>query len=84
MVTCPVCGNDVDWVTREQAAQLLGVTAARVTQFIKSGRLPGSVKFQPHSNMHAFWKVPISSLMALIEFRRHEQGLEPLNASHGV
>lgn len=79
MVTCPVCGNDVDWVTREQAAQLLGVTAARVTQFIKSGRLPGSVKFQPHSNMHAFWKVPISSLMALIEFRRHEQGLEPLN-----
>jgi hypothetical protein len=81
MVTCPVCNNEVDWVTREQAAQLLGVTAARVTQFIKSGRLPGSVKFQPHSNMHAFWKVPIESLRALIEFRRHEQGLEPLNVA---
>jgi len=81
MVTCPVCGNDVDWVTREQAAQLLGVSIARVSQFIKSGRLPGSVKFKPHSNMSAFWKVPIDSLLALIEFRRHEQGLEPLNAS---
>lgn len=77
MVTCPVCGNDVDWVTREQAAQLLGVSVGRVSQFIKANRLPGSVKYQPHSNMHAFWKVPIDSLMALINSRRFEQGLEP-------
>lgn len=77
MVTCPVCNNEVNWVTREQAAQLLGVSVGRVSQFIKAGRLPGSVKFQPHSNMHAFWKVPIDSLTALINSRRHEQGLVP-------
>ena len=82
MVTCPVCGNDVDWVTREQAAQLLGVSVGRVSQFIKSGRLPGSVKFQPHSNMHAFWKVPIDSLLALINSRRFEQGLQPVGVTN--
>lgn len=78
MVNCPVCGNEVNWVTREQAAQLLGVSTARVAQFLQEGRLPGSIKHKPHSGIHAFWKIPIDSLMALIEFRRHEQGLVPL------
>lgn len=75
MVQCPVCGNDVDWVTMEQAAQLLGVTKTRVTQFIKAGRLPGAIKHKPGSAMLPFWKIPIDSLKALINSRRAEQGL---------
>lgn len=80
MVNCPICGHEVDWVTLEQAGRLLGVSAPRVSQFIKAGRLPGAVKHQPNSAMKPFWKVPIESLTALIESRRFEQGLEPLHA----
>ena len=75
MVDCPMCGHEVNWVTLEQAGQLLGVSKTRVLQFIRSDRLPGSIKHQPHSGMIPFWKVPIESVQALHQFRRFEQGL---------
>lgn len=56
----------------EQAAQLLDVSKPRVQQFIKAGRLPGAIKHQPHSNMRAFWKIPIASLIALRSSRISE------------
>lgn len=68
-------------MTLNQAAEILHVNSSRVSQLIKAGRLPGSFKFQPSSNMKAFWKIPIDSLTALVNSRRIEQGLEPYGAS---
>lgn len=70
MVACPICGQDVDWITAAAASQLLGVTPARVRQFISEGRLPGSVKYRPGGGLAPLWKVPIASVIALVEARR--------------
>lgn len=77
MVACPVCGQDVPWVTIEQAAQILEVSRPRVGQLIKAGRLPGSQKHRPGSGISALWKIPIDSLLALHTMRRQDQGLIP-------
>lgn len=72
MVQCPVCGQSVDWVTMDQAARILGVSKARIGQFIRAGRLPGAIKHRPHSGINEFWKIPIDSLLALYESRKSE------------
>lgn len=70
MAACPVCGHDVDWVTANTAAQLLGVTPGRIRQFILAGRLPGAVKYQPPGGINAFWKIPAASVINLVNLRR--------------
>ena len=70
MVACPVCGHDVDWVTVSAAAQLLEVTPARVRQFIEKGRLPGAVKYRPAGGIAPLWKIPIPSVIGLVNARR--------------
>ena len=75
MVGCPVCGQEVNWVTVSQAADVLGVSDGRILQFIKQGRLPNSQKHRPKYGMQTLWKIPIPSLMALHQMRRKEQGL---------
>jgi hypothetical protein len=76
MVNCPVCGQEVDWVTLNQAAQILGVSGVRVSQFIKQGRLPGANKHKPSQGVNSLWKIPIVSLLALHNSRQMERGLE--------
>lgn len=78
MVACPLCGQDVNWVTLNQAAQILDVSPTRVQQFIKQGRLPNAQKHVPKFGMQPLWKIPIDSLMALVNSRRQEQGLLPV------
>lgn len=69
MVACPICGNDVDWITASAAADLLGVTPGRVRQFIAQGRLPGAVKYHPPAGIPTLWKIPIQSVIGLLEAR---------------
>ena len=76
MVNCPLCNQPVDWVTKSQAAKLLDVSDVRVSQFIKEGRLPGAQKKQPANGISELWCIPIDSLMALINMRRKDQGLQ--------
>ena len=71
MVACPICGGDVDWLTASAAADLLGVTPARIRQFIAKGRLPGAVKFRPGGGIAPLWKIPVQSVIALLEARRN-------------
>lgn len=75
MVACPLCGQDVPWVTLLQAGQILGVSPTRVSQFIKAGRLPGAQKHRPGSGIQPIWKIPIDSLLAFHNMRLKDQGL---------
>lgn len=70
MVACPICGNDVDWITASAAAQLLGVSPGRIRQFIARGRLPGAVKYRPGGGIPPLWKIPIASIVALKQARQ--------------
>lgn len=72
MVNCPICAGPVDWVTAASAAKLLGVSPARVRQFIHQGRLPGTVKFRPGGGIAPLWKIPVTSVAALIKARAGE------------
>lgn len=73
MVNCPICGGSVDWVTAAAAATLLGVTPARVRQYIAQGRLPGAVKYRPGGGIAPLWKIPVTSVAALIKARAGEK-----------
>ena len=75
MVSCPLCGQDVNWVTLKQTAQLLEITPTRVSQFIKAGRLPGAQKHRPGSGIQPIWKIPIESVVAFRNMRLQDQGL---------
>lgn len=70
MVACPICGQGVDWLTAPAAARLLDVSPQRVRQFIDDGRLPGAVKYRPGGGLSPLWKIPVTSVIALIEARR--------------
>jgi hypothetical protein len=69
MAACPVCGHDVDWVTVNTAAEILGVTPARIRQYIGEGRLPDAVKYRPPGGISPFWKIPAKSVIALHQIR---------------
>lgn len=69
--TCVLCGSDVDWVTAKRAASILGVSDRRVLQFIRAGRLPGSVKYITPGYGISVWKIPLVAVAALLESRKN-------------
>ncbi len=69
MVPCPLCGNDVDWVTVNAVAQLLGIGEARVRQMLAAGDFPGAMLHKPGAGIARLWKVPVQSVIALKEAR---------------
>lgn len=72
MVSCPLCGGEVDWVTVQSAARLLRVTPGRIRQLLLEGRFPGAVKYHPGAGIAALWKIPVPAVVALIEFRKED------------
>lgn len=69
MVPCPLCGNDVEWVTVTQASQLLGVDEQVVRKRVRNGEFPGAWKDRPGNGIAALWKLPIKSVIAHKEAR---------------
>ena len=59
----PILVDSVRYYTVEQAAEIIGVTRGRVTQWVCGGRFPGSRKIShvlllPASEVHGFRRNP--------------------------
>lgn len=62
---CPYCGNEMNFLLPDQAAQLLHVPVQTIRRWLREGRFPGAA--QADVRGRKVWRIPTTAVIPLLE-----------------